>query len=221
MVGVAAPKPKPSTRRGVTLEAMHAVTESRLAPELRHLVHVLALRADYRTGRGLLGQLAIARLLGVSERTVRYQWDRLDAAWEAGESPVRAIRAARFHTSNAYVIEVRPAEHPSRSEGDRPASRSAIGDSQPAMGFRTTDSQPATNDKSTGNPLPDDPESTGNGLPPIISGTSDVSERRLSTLKEANKVSSGAEGLDGHGPEGEIAEARRRAWARRQARESG
>ena len=102
-------EPREPRELPLTLKAQLAVC---LAPpsfpaRLRHFVHVLALKANYRTGRGFTGQATLARYMGFSRRQVVRLWAELDEAWKRGESPVAAHREARFHTSNLYTIEVR------------------------------------------------------------------------------------------------------------------
>ncbi len=101
-------KQPPKAALPITLRAQLAADCSELPRELKHFVHVLALHANYRTGKGLTGQATLARYMSLSRRQVQRLWTRLDTLWEANGSPVGALREARYHTSDAYQIEVAP-----------------------------------------------------------------------------------------------------------------
>lgn len=87
---------------------MLAADCSRLPSNLRHLIHVMALHADNTSGRGLTGQAALGRYLGVSGRHVRRLLTELESLWEGGLSPVGVLRNKRWLNSDAYTIVVRP-----------------------------------------------------------------------------------------------------------------
>lgn len=97
----------PKSRAPVTIRAMLAADCSGLPQQLRHFVHVLALHADNTSGRGLTGQAMLGRYMGLSSRQIRRLWARLDELWNAQQSPVTALREARWHTSDAYRMLVR------------------------------------------------------------------------------------------------------------------
>lgn len=90
----------------ITIRAMLAADCSDLPSELRHFIHVLALHANNWNGRGLTGQALLARYMGVSRRSVVRLWARLDALWNAAQSPVGALREGRWHSSDAYTLVV-------------------------------------------------------------------------------------------------------------------
>lgn len=126
--------------RPVTLRAMLA---AECCPELstgvKHLVHVLALRADNVTGRGLTGQATVGLYMGLSRRQVTRLWAELDAAWKAGTSPVGTLRSKRYQNSDVYTIVVR---ENAALRLDRPQSRSYICDK---VRVTSTSHQPKVN----------------------------------------------------------------------------
>jgi hypothetical protein len=98
-----------SSGRPVTLRAMLAAECSpELSTGVKHLVHVLALRADNTSGQGLTGQATLGVYMGITGRQVRRLWAELDEAWSAGTSPVGALREKRWQTSDRYTVVVRP-----------------------------------------------------------------------------------------------------------------
>lgn len=117
---------------------MLAAQCSELPQELKHLIHVLALNANNVTGRGLTGQATLGRYLGCGDRNVRKLLARLQAAWEAGDSPVGVLRSKRWLNSDAYQIVVREGA-PLRleREGDDRNSSSA-NDRNPRAGMTGT-----------------------------------------------------------------------------------
>lgn len=80
-----------------------------LPPGLRHLIMVLAVLADRRTGRGLASQATIGAALGVSERSARRLLAELGRRCD---SPVlvsrrpRMRRDGRGRTSDAYQLSL-------------------------------------------------------------------------------------------------------------------
>lgn len=106
MTKPAAKKENPAPRF-VTFRAMQAACCADLPPAVKHLVHVLALKADNNTGEGRTGQATIARYMGLSRRQVNRLWTQLDASWEAG-GPVGTLRWKRYLKPDGYRVMVRP-----------------------------------------------------------------------------------------------------------------
>jgi hypothetical protein len=188
------PQESPAGSRPLTLRAMLAADCSSLPARLRHLIHVLALHADNRTGRGLSGQARLARYLGVSDRQLRRYVAELEAAWAAGRSPVGIIREARFNNSDRYTLVVREDAPLVLPEGPSPLSGPRV----VRTPVSTTDRTPMTGTTGHRRPMNRSPMS---GQPPSEPDTS----VHLSTLfpstegtteLERNKVSSAPGGAD-------------------------
>ncbi len=108
------------------LRVLRAVSESALDADARHIVMVMAVYAQSRTGVGLHSQETLARLTGRSERHVRAilaDLSRADAA------PIRIQRRPRFRadgrgrTSDEWRLTLTT---------DQPAPGAAYSDDQPA-----------------------------------------------------------------------------------------
>jgi hypothetical protein len=109
---VANPLPK-APPVGIAVQV--AACRSSLRPELRHLLMVMAVLADRRTGAGRSSQATIATAMGRSERHVR----RLLAELELDQnSPVEVTRRyrsrsnGRGRSSDEYVLRVRSTGSP-------------------------------------------------------------------------------------------------------------
>lgn len=93
-----------------TLQIQKAVCESDLPSHLRHLIMVMAVLANYRTGGGWYSQSAIARALGVDARTVRRRLAEL--AEKHPDSPVTIQSSPRYsqgggRSSNQWRLVLR------------------------------------------------------------------------------------------------------------------
>lgn len=85
-----------------TLRVQEAVMLSALDKDVRHLVHVLAVSANSKTGRGWLSQQSLADRMGCSERHVR----ALLADLERPDSrPVRVERRPRFREGRGRTAD--------------------------------------------------------------------------------------------------------------------
>lgn len=147
----------------IGIEAQQAVcaVDCRLAPELRHLIMVLAVLADRRTGEGISGQDRIAAAMGVSPRTVR----RLLAELTDADSPVIVLRKARMRksgrgrTSDNYALAVQPDAGDRLVGSDQPATDGHVeAPDQAAAGDRkVSHDQPVTAARPTGHAEHDQP----------------------------------------------------------------
>ncbi len=128
-----------------------------LPPEARHLVMVMALAADSRTGKGFKGQTALGAMLGKSARQVRRLIETVNST---PGSPVRIEQVARFRsegrgrTSNAYQLILINRTPTSSS------SEESSGHPRPDESAFQEDADVPLNDAATGHPRPD--ESTTN-----------------------------------------------------------
>lgn len=91
-----------------TMRFVDAVCASELPTDLRHLLMVMAYKADNQTGKGLSGQETIGAAMGCSLREVRRKLDRLA---ELTTAPVRVDRRPRFlanghRTSDEYHLVI-------------------------------------------------------------------------------------------------------------------
>lgn len=114
-------RPKP-----YILHVIDAICDSTLPPDLRHLLMVMAYKADNDTGRGLTGQARLAEAMGLAAKTpkdaareIRRKLDRLEALPDA---PVRVVRRKRGNpdgkrTSDEYTLELVKGTPTSSSEG--------------------------------------------------------------------------------------------------------
>ncbi len=143
-------KPKP-----YILTVIDAICESTLPADLRHLLIVMAYKADNDTGRGITGQDTLGRLVGCGTREVRRKLDRLEALSDAPVRVVRRYRSrsdGRGRTSDEYQLELTNRTCTSASTvpptgRPRPLERSDLGDDQPDV-----------HDTPTGRPRPDQPD---------------------------------------------------------------
>ncbi len=147
---------------GVAAQRSVCAVECTLAPELRHLIMVLAVLADHRTGEGLSGQERIASAMGYSPRTVR----RLLAELADASSPVVVMRTPRMRnsgrgrTSDAYTLALQ-ADTRDRVVADDQADAPVRLDGvlQEDAGDRlVTHDQPDTRERPTGHAEHDQPD---------------------------------------------------------------
>jgi len=82
-------------RKPYTLQVSHAVCESDLPAHLRHLLLTLALLAKSDTGSAHYGQIAIAKAMGCSDKSLRKYFRELEALDRRGKTPVRVVRKHR------------------------------------------------------------------------------------------------------------------------------
>lgn len=143
-------KPKP-----YILHVIDAICESTLPPDLRHLLIVMAYKADNETGRGISGQETIGRLVGCSDRAVRLKLERLAAMPEAPVQVVRHYRQradGRGRGSDEYLL-VLTNRKPASGETERPT-----GSPLPLEGAGKADDQPEVQRRPTGTPVHNQPE---------------------------------------------------------------
>lgn len=114
------------------LRVQQAVCGSALDADARHLLMVMALLADWRTGVGIASQTTIASALGCSDRHVR---KLLSDLAERKDSPVMVTRrrrgAAAGRTSDQYSLSFAQPEHGAGSGTPPEAEQRAGSDTDP------------------------------------------------------------------------------------------
>lgn len=147
---------------GIAAQQAVCAEDCTLAPELRHLVMVLAVLANRRTGEGIAGQERIAKAMGVHARTVR----RLLAELADASSPVTVLRQPRMRrtgrgrTSDAYTLALQPDAVDPVVNVDQPdtSSRKEATDQADADSRMVTRDQPDMPERPTGHAEHDQPD---------------------------------------------------------------
>ncbi|MBK8994635.1 MAG: hypothetical protein IPM35_02640 [Myxococcales bacterium] len=147
---------------GIRAQQAVCAEDCTLAPELRHLVMVLAVLANRRTGEGIAGQERIAGAMGVTTRTVR----RLLAELADADAPVAVMRTPRMRrtgrgrTSDAYTLAVQADTGDRLNDDDQPDAcvQVDMGEQADADDHKVTHDQPDTLARPTGHAEHDQPD---------------------------------------------------------------
>jgi hypothetical protein len=131
-----------------------AVCASNLPSDIRHLLMVMAYKADNETGRGWTGQQKLGAAIGCNDRSVRSKLERLETI---PDSPVRVERRyrtsadGRGRTSDEYHLVIQTNRQPAAAE--TAPTRNAL----PVKRPHVSGDQPAAERRPTGSPMHDQP----------------------------------------------------------------